>query len=114
MVDGVRSGEIDGATAMTPIERYHANLRDIGCIVCLMLGTPGTPPEIHHLFDAHERDDRLVCPLCRWHHRGKPRDDSGPGVIGFHPGGERPFRDAYGFGEDDEDDEEEEEAEADA
>lgn len=46
---------------MTAIERYHALLREIGCIVCLKLGNGPTPPELHRLFEAHERDDRLVC-----------------------------------------------------
>jgi hypothetical protein len=75
------------------IERYHLALREIGCIVCHMLDLGTTPPEIHHLFDAHARDDRLVAPLCPPHHRGAK------GVVGFHPGGERRFQAAYGFGE---------------
>lgn len=76
------------------LARYHMELRAIGCVVCIMaLGIRGTPAELHHLFEAHQRDDRLVCPLCRAHHQGAP------GVVGFHPGGERRFRAAYGFGE---------------
>jgi hypothetical protein len=79
---------------VTAVERYHQQLREIGCIACLMTGEGPTPPEIHHLFDAHERNDWLVCPLCRPHHQRTRRD-----IVSFHPGGERPFRAAYGFGE---------------
>ena len=78
---------------MTPAERYHRDLREIGCIACKMLGLGETPPQIHHLFDPHERSDWLVVPLCAGHHQS--RGD----VLGFHPGGERRFRDLYGFGE---------------
>ena len=78
---------------MTPIQRYHAALREIGCIACQMLGEPATPPQIHHLFDAHERTDWLVVPLCPGHHQSRGT------VLGFHPGGEKRFRNAYGFGE---------------
>lgn len=80
---------------MTPVERYHQRLRENGCIACIMLGNGrGVPGAIHHLFDAHERDDWLVVCLCDpGHHKGHPR------VVGFHPGGERRFRHAYGFGE---------------
>ena len=79
---------------MTPIERYHQRLREIGCIACIMvLGVRETPCEVHHLFDAHQRNDWLCVGLCAGHHRGVP------GVVGFHPGGERRFRAAYGIGE---------------
>lgn len=87
---------------MTEIERYHQQLRELGCIACLMLGLGPTPPEIHHLFDAHERDDRLVVGLCPHHHRSKPiqrPDGSMMPVIGFHPGGEPRFRATHKFGE---------------
>lgn len=73
------------------LKKYHQNLRDIGCVVCLRLGLGPTPPAIHHLFDAHQRDDWLVAPVCHHHHQGPE---------GFHGlGGERPFRNRYGFGE---------------
>ncbi len=81
---------------MTPVELYHLELRDIGCIACLMqLGKPSWPVAIHHLFDPSQRDDWLVVALCEpgHHQHGKA------GIIPFHPGGERRFRNTYGFGE---------------
>lgn len=87
---------------VTGIERYHQRLRELGCIACHMLGLGQTPGEIHHLFDAHMRDDRLVVCLCPGHHRSMPvarPDGTFMRVVGFHPGGERPFRAAHGFGE---------------
>jgi hypothetical protein len=79
---------------MTPTERLHYELRQIGCIVCLRhLKIPETPASIHHLFEGFRRDDRLVVALCPGHHQSTGK------VLGFHPGGENRFRAAYGFGE---------------
>ena len=46
----------------------------LGCIACLIQGTPGTPGEIHHLRDGQGRGQRSdhqhsIC-LCPPHHRG--------------------------------------------
>ena len=63
----------------------------IGCILCDHLGRGYTPAQIHHLFDAHQRNDWLVAPLCRECHQGPN---------GFHGlGGERGFRARYKLGE---------------
>lgn len=49
-------------------------ITDLGCIVCLVQGTPGTPGEVHHVragFGAGQRSDHeeSIC-LCPPHHRG--------------------------------------------
>ena len=63
----------------------------LGCVLCHYLGRGYVAAEIHHLFDAHQRSDWLVAPLCELCHRGKN---------GFHGlGGERPFRARYRLGE---------------
>ncbi len=63
----------------------------LGCILCHHLAYGYRPAEIHHLFDAHQRNDYLVAPLCSDCHRGPN---------GFHGlGGERGFRARYKLGE---------------
>jgi hypothetical protein len=63
----------------------------VGCVLCLHLGRGYVPAEIHHLFDAHQRNDFLIAPLCSECHRGPN---------GFHGlGGERGFRARYKLGE---------------
>lgn len=63
----------------------------VGCVLCLHLGRGYVPAEIHHLFDAHQRNDWLVAPLCDACHRGPN---------GFHGlGGEPGFRRRYKLGE---------------
>lgn len=49
--------------------RYHAHVRDMGCLLCKK------PPDIHHVGpDNHlepRRDHMRVVPLCRPHHQGQ-------------------------------------------
>lgn len=54
-------------------ERFK-KLNDMGCILCFLRETPGTPSEIHHVRtevgwgrDGHQN----TIPLCPYHHRGK-------------------------------------------
>ena len=63
----------------------------LGCVLCDHLGRGYSPAQIHHLFDAHQRSDWLVAPLCEGCHKGKN---------GFHGlGGEPGFRRRYKLGE---------------
>lgn len=65
---------------MTPVDknRRYADLMDLGCIACHMMGfgrANGT--EQHHLNTGGvagqlRRGDEFSIPLCRWHHRGEP------------------------------------------
>ena len=52
---------------------------EIGCIACLVQGTPGTIPEIHHLRAGHGRgqrsDHQKSIALCPAHHRGTHHPD---------------------------------------
>lgn len=43
----------------------------LGCVVCRNKGFMGTPPEIQHIIDIHNRDRNhmRVIPLCTIHHR---------------------------------------------
>ena len=71
----------------------------MGCIACwIIFGKPRFPVAIHHLFDAHERDDRLVAPLCEPGHHQYGAKVGDVEIIPFHPGGEKRFRDLHGFG----------------
>lgn len=53
---------------------YMDRVAELGCIACLIAGTPGTPPELHHpRTDAgagQKAPDSDVIPLCPPHHRG--------------------------------------------
>ena len=58
------------------LKRYEA-LRTLGCIACLIGGTPSCAKvEIHHLVDKgyrkHSGGNQATIPLCEWHHRGQP------------------------------------------
>lgn len=80
---------------MTRADRIrYGKLADMGCILCRHLGTPGTPPEIHHLRDGQGMGQRapnaLTIPLCAYHHRGPE---------GYHGKGKRAFEAAYGVTE---------------
>lgn len=77
---------------MSSVDRYHAALREIGCIVCLRhLHISGTPAAIHHCGAPHDRNDWYVLPICHEHHQGKS---------GYHGlGGESGFVARYKFGE---------------
>ncbi|QBQ72168.1 RecA-dependent nuclease family protein [Serratia phage Parlo] len=49
-------------------------ITDLGCIACLVQGTPGTPGEVHHIRAGVGRGQRSehkesIC-LCPAHHRG--------------------------------------------
>jgi hypothetical protein len=68
-------------------KRHMGKVQALGCILCIHLGRGETPAEVHHLFDAHQRSDWLVAPLCPECHRGPN---------GFHGlGGEPGFQTRY-------------------
>lgn len=76
-----------GAKVSAHLERVAS----IGCVLCWHLDRGYSAAEVHHLFDAHQRNDWLVAPLCPECHRGPN---------GFHGlGGERGFRARYKLGE---------------
>ena len=80
---------------MTKADRIrYGRLTEMGCVLCHHLGTPGTPPEIHHLrsgqgLSQRAKPDRTI-PMCPEHHRGQS---------GFHGMGKRAFEAAYGLTE---------------
>lgn len=49
-------------------------ITELGCIACLVQGTPGTPAEIHHIRTGQGRgqrsDHKKSLALCPAHHRG--------------------------------------------
>ena len=53
---------------------HMSRVAELGCIACLIAGTPGTPPELHHprtnAGAGQKSPDRDVIPLCHAHHRG--------------------------------------------
>lgn len=70
---------------MTKAEKLHLNrVAGLGCIVCMNLGYPNSPAEIHHLrygVGAGQRSNHFnTIPLCPLHHR-----NGGHGVA-FHSG----------------------------
>lgn len=80
---------------MTKSDRIRlSRLKEIGCILCRHLGTPGTPPEIHHLRSGQGMGQRspheMTIPLCAYHHRSSD---------GYHGLGRRGFEAIYGVTE---------------
>lgn len=72
---------------MTRARKHMQRVAELGCILCRHLSLGNTPAQVHHLFDAHQRSDWLVAPLCKLHHQGPN---------GFHGlGGEPGFRRRY-------------------
>lgn len=60
---------------MTHDEKRHlSKVAGLGCIACMIQGTPGTPAEIHHIRAGKGRGQRAshyeAIPLCPAHHRG--------------------------------------------
>lgn len=56
-------------------KRHLSRVAALGCILCDVLGRPGTPAEIHHpriqLGGAQRASDWVAIPLCPLHcHRG--------------------------------------------
>jgi len=53
---------------------HMSRVAELGCIACLIAGTPGTPPELHHprtgAGAGQRAPDSDVIPLCHAHHRG--------------------------------------------
>lgn len=58
----------------------------LSCAICMEMGAPDSPAEVHHIGDTADRSDWLVVPLCPEHHRG---------ANGFHGMGERAFNARY-------------------
>ena len=73
--------------------KFQREVRDLGCIICLLQGHPGTPCEIHHILSGGRRiSEMAVLGLCPGHHRG----GNGEGrFISRHPFRMR-FERAYG------------------
>jgi len=53
---------------------WMRQVTELGCIACLVQGTPGTPAEIHHIREGQGRgqrsDHKQSIGLCPPHHRG--------------------------------------------
>jgi hypothetical protein len=59
----------------TAAERKHmGRVADLGCILCALIGYPGSPAEVHHIrtgTGAGRRASHMdTIPLCFTHHRG--------------------------------------------
>ena len=78
-------------TKSAKVSAHLDRVASLGCVLCAHLGRGYAAAELHHLFEAHQRNDWLVAPLCRDCHRGPN---------GFHGlGGEPGFRRRYRLGE---------------
>ena len=52
-------------------KRYMGRIAALDCVVCEMLGMPGTPAQVHHIREGRiARNDWLTLPLCPAHHTG--------------------------------------------
>ena len=70
---------------------YMDRVAGLGCVLCWHIHGAYREANLHHLFDAHQRNDWLIAPLCKDCHQGPN---------GFHGlGGERGFRARYKLGE---------------
>ncbi len=73
------------------VEAWLERVAGIGCVLCWHIHGAYRGAQVHHLFDANQRSDWLVAPLC---------PDCHQGPNGFHGlGGERGFRARYKLGE---------------
>lgn len=51
--------------------RYMGLIARLPCVVCVSLGQPSGPVEVHHVAEGSGlRSDFAVAPLCAEHHRG--------------------------------------------
>lgn len=75
---------------MKSAKRHKDRAAGIGCILCALLGMPGTPAQLHHPREgqgaAQRANDWLVIPLCDEHHTGK---------TGIHGMGRSAFESRY-------------------
>lgn len=81
---------------MKTAEKEHlAKLVELGCVACIVQGTPGTRAEIHHLREGAGMSQRSshfrAIPLCCMHHRGT----AGLSVPSIH-GSKNAFIEAFG------------------
>ena len=59
--------------------RHMEAVAGLPCVICLYcVGEKRFGVQVHHVGDAHERDDWAVAPLCPEHHQGPT------GVHGLH------------------------------
>ena len=70
---------------MNAADKRHLDaVQGLGCLICLHMGYPDSPAEIHHVRTMHgrriTRDHSFVLPLCPIHHR------IGGWGVAFHAG----------------------------
>lgn len=55
------------------VKDHYRKVVDIGCIICLKMGYPDSPAEIHHIKEnfmfGKKSDYQSTIPLCPAHHR---------------------------------------------
>ena len=69
------------------VKKYHARVRDLGCVLCAHLGLGETPASIHHVESVRDAlSEYAVVPLCLEHHQG---------TTGVHGMGRRRFHGFY-------------------
>lgn len=55
-------------------KRHLSRVAELGCILCDLLGHPGTPAQVHHIRAGQGMAQRaqhwLTVPLCEPHHTG--------------------------------------------
>ena len=60
----------------TKAQKQHlSRVADLGCILCDLMGHPGTPAQVHHIREGQGMAQRaqhwLTVPLCEPHHLGR-------------------------------------------
>lgn len=75
---------------MSKSSSYIASVARLGCAICVQLGYPDTPAEVHHartgVGAGRRAPDDMVIPLCPEHHRGN---------TGLHGMGRKAFERKY-------------------
>ena len=64
------------AKPATPAQKKRmSQIKEIGCIACLLNNWPDVQTEVHHVVEGRVRlgHDQTMG-LCKWHHRGDPGD----------------------------------------
>ena len=76
------------------LKEYKRRAAELGCMICRLFFTPGTPAQLHHprrgTGMGQRASDEDVIPLCHEHHQGN---------TGIHGMGTKAFPRHYGITE---------------
>ena len=75
-----------GKTLTKAEKLYHDELRELGCIVCILESGTYTPPQIHHRNGKTKDGAHMdVLGLCYCHHMADQQQPKSPLYVSRHP-----------------------------